>query len=367
MMAEPYPRRVLIIGPVPPPIGGDTVSTSNLLKSRYWNSAGFMVDHIDTSARGEVKLVEVKRSWKDMLRALRILSKLLVKLPRADILLLWANSSFICSLGIPVMNLARISGKPYMVKIFGAMLPERIDALGPRRRKTVVSLLGRARYLLPQTKLLADQLAARYSLAPERIVQFPNFLPDSYFAAMTESARFSGRCVFIGQIKSEKGVFDIIDSIRDRNDISCDFYGQPVERDTDRFMLELQRSPNCFYRGTLTRDEVMKILGGYDILLLPTTHPGEGYPAVILEAFAAGLPVISTRWMAIPELVEDGVRGLLVPPSSPGHISAAIDLLSNDEQLYSSIAKNAHSYVGRFSEKAVVGDILIGLVGESVG
>ncbi len=328
----------------------------------YWDTAGLEIDHIDTSAGGEVKLTEVKRSWKDIPRALSILAQLLVKLPGSDILLLWANSSFICSLGIPVMRITRIFRKPYMVKIFGAMLPERIDALGPNRRKTVLSLLGRARYVLPQTRFLADELAVRSGLDRERIVQFPNFLPDSYFTKAAPKEKFSGRCVFIGQIKSEKGVFDIIESIGGRKDVSCDFYGQHLERDAERFMLELKASPNCFYRGTLTRDEVMKVLERYDILLLPTTHPGEGYPAVILEAFAAGMPVISTKWMAIPELVEDGERGLLVPPSSPYHISAALDLLLKDQQLYSTLARNAYEYVGRFSEKAVVGDLLTGLV-----
>lgn len=265
------------------------------------------------------------------------------------------------------MNIARILGKPCIVKIFGAMLPERIDKLGHRRRKTVVSLLGRARYVLPQTKMLAKELTTRNGLDSKRIVQFPNFLPDFYFNLVKTKKRFSGRCIFVGQIKREKGVFDIIDSIRDRKNISCDFYGQHVERDTDRFMRELERCPACIYRGILARDEVMKIMGGYDVLLLPTTHPGEGYPAVILEAFAAGLPVIATDWKAIPELVEDGVRGLLVPPSSPDRITAALDLLAEDERLYASLAANAQEYVGRFSEKAIVGGLLFGLISDSIG
>ncbi len=314
-----------------------------------------------------MKLVDVKRSWRDPLRALRILGRLLVRLPRVDILLLWANSSFICSLGIPVMNLARMTGRPYIVKIFGAMLPERIDRLGPQRRKTVVSLLVKARYVLPQTRMLTEELVTRTGLDPERIVHFPNFLPDSYIVEGYTKKKFSGRCVFIGQIKSEKGVFDIIDSVRDREDISCDFYGQHVEKDMNRFLREMERCPNYRYAGVLARDEVMETLRRYDVLLLPTTHPGEGYPAVILEAFAAGVPVITTDWKSIPELVEDGERGILVPPSSPDRIAAALDLLAEDERLYASLATNAHEYVGRFSEKAVVGGFLVGLVSDSIG
>lgn len=359
--------KILLVAPLPPPIGGDTVSTIRLLESRYWKEAGFEIECLNTSPGEGVKTADVKRTMKDPVRGIRILWQLIKRLPGSDILLLWANSSFICSIGIVVMTMALIFRKPYIVKIFGAMLPERIEGLGPLRRKIVLSLLGRAHRLLPQTKMLAEDLVSRCGLDQGRIVHFPNFLPDSYFTGAAAKKRFTGRCVFIGQIKSEKGVFDIIDSIKGRKDLSCDFYGQHLEGDSDRFTSELSRSPNCTYRGILTLDEVMKILGGYDILLLPTTHPGEGYPAVILEAFAAGMPVIATQWRSIPELVEDGVRGLLVPPSSPGHITAALGLLLKDEILYSSLAENAHKYVGRFSEKAIVDDLLLDMVKTSVG
>ena len=358
--------RILLVAPLPPPIGGDTVSSARLLESECWDRAGFEIECINTSADRGVKLVAVKRSWRDPLRALRILCRLLMRLPRTDILLLWANSSFICSLGIPVMITARIMRKPYLVKIFGAMLPERIDGQGHIRRKIVKGLLGKARYILPQTKMLEKELVTRTGLDPERIVQFPNFLPASSFAEGYEKKRFSGECVFIGQIKSEKGVFDIIEALRGRDDLSCDFFGPVVERDRKRFLNETEASRNCRYAGMLAKDKIMETLVRYDVLLLPTKHEGEGYPAVILEAFAAGIPVITTDWKSIPELVKDGKRGILIPADSPDRLSAALDLLSGNEMLYASLAANAHEYVGRFSEEIIVGELLTGLVSDSI-
>ncbi len=358
--------RILLVAPLPPPIGGDTVSTTRLLKSRYWEDAGFEIDCINTSAGEGVKTDETKRTWKDPLRALRIMGQLITRLPHADIMLLWANSSFIVSLGIPVMRLARIMGKPFIVKPFGTMLADRIDGMGPAGRRTVVSLLRRAKYVLPQTKMHADELVTRSGLDPKRVVRFPNFLPDGSIIDSRQERRFSGRCIFVGQIKEEKGVFDIIAALNGRNDLSCDFYGQIFALDNKRFFDELSSSRNCHYKGTLEGEEVVDRIGRYDVLLLPTRHPGEGYPAAIIEAFAAGVPVIATQWKSIPELTGNGTRGILVPPSSPQRIAAALELLGKDKQLYDSLAEKAHEYVRDFSEANVIGKKLIGLVSDSI-
>ena len=48
-------------------------------------------------------------------------------------------------------------------------------------------------------------------------------------------------------------------------------------------------------------------------MILPTYHVGEGYPGIIIEAFSIGMPVISTYWNSIPELISHNKNGLLVP------------------------------------------------------
>ncbi len=358
--------KILLVAPLPPPIGGDTVSTTRLLESRYWKEAGYEIECINTSAGEGVKPAEVKRTWKDPFRALRIICQIMFKLPGAEIMLLWANSSFVVSLGIPVMRLTGLFRKPYIVKPFGTMLADRISELGPARRKTVVSLLDRSEYILPQTRMHADELVTHAGLDPERIVLFPNFLPDNAVADSRIGRKFSGRCVFIGQIKEEKGIFDIIEALKDSEGLSCDYYGQIIARDNERFFAEIGSCRQCQYRGTLSNEEIIDTLGRYDVLLLPTRHPGEGYPAVIIEAFAAGLPVIASDWKSLPELVEDGKRGIIVPISSPARISEALARLADDDDLYDSISKNVREYVKGFSEKAVVNDLLIGLVRRSI-
>jgi glycosyltransferase involved in cell wall biosynthesis len=80
-------------------------------------------------------------------------------------------------------------------------------------------------------------------------------------------------------------------------------------------------------------------LGDADLVVLPCVDDrqrgGEmgGIPVALMEAMAAGKPVISTRLSGIPELIDDGVSGVLVPPGDPAALAAAMAKLLDDRQM----------------------------------
>jgi glycosyltransferase involved in cell wall biosynthesis len=79
------------------------------------------------------------------------------------------------------------------------------------------------------------------------------------------------------------------------------------------------------------RSDVRDILARADVFVLSTTS--EGMPMTILEAMAAGLAVVASAVGGVPELVEDEVTGLLVPPHDPGALAAALRRLLDDADL----------------------------------
>jgi poly-gamma-glutamate synthesis protein (capsule biosynthesis protein) len=102
------------------------------------------------------------------------------------------------------------------------------------------------------------------------------------------------------------------------------------------------------YRGVVPPKEVTSVLSGYDALLLPTYHDGEGYPGVVLEAFGVGIPVICTRWRALPEIVDE-TCGLLVEPRDSESLLEAMTKLVSDPELHARLCKGAAARAERFS------------------
>jgi glycosyltransferase involved in cell wall biosynthesis len=92
------------------------------------------------------------------------------------------------------------------------------------------------------------------------------------------------------------------------------------------------------------RDDIPRILASIDALLLPSLF-GEGMPMVVLEAMATGRAVIATNSEGLSEAIEDGVNGLLVPPSDSGRLADAIRAVARSRTLRDALGAAARETV----------------------
>jgi glycosyltransferase involved in cell wall biosynthesis len=82
---------------------------------------------------------------------------------------------------------------------------------------------------------------------------------------------------------------------------------------------------------TGSRGDVRDLLAGFDVFALSSRQ--EGLPVAIMEAMAAGLPIAATAVGGLPEMIEDGRDGLLVPPDSPAALAAALARIAHEPGL----------------------------------
>ena len=105
------------------------------------------------------------------------------------------------------------------------------------------------------------------------------------------------------------------------------------------------------------RDDIPELLRTMDIFVLPSL--GEGISNTILEAMATGLPVVATQVGGNPELVENGVNGMLVPSSEPESLAAAVGWLVEHKQQADEMGQRGLSKVRqRFGWDRTVSDYL---------
>lgn len=155
----------------------------------------------------------------------------------------------------------------------------------------------------------------------ERLLVKPNFVPDP--------GVHRSRCdyhLYLGRLSPEKGVATLLTAHRPEHGRLVIVGDGP-----ERHALQSRAGPNVELVGPVEGDAVPALFAGARSLLLPS-RSYEGAPRVVLEAYAAGVPVVASRIGGLAELVEDGVSGLLVPPHDERAWAAALTRLNDDEE-----------------------------------
>lgn len=160
---------------------------------------------------------------------------------------------------------------------------------------------------------------------------------------------FEKKFVFISRVVPQKGITEIVEAAAILpEDYSVDIYGPIDDRHYENSVF---KNSNVNYKGMLRPDEIETTLSKYNVLLLPSYFEGEGYPGIIIESLAMGIPVITTHWKALPEVITDGYNGLLIPIKNPGALAKAMEHFSRSN--YSEYSRNAFESFEKFNSEIV--------------
>jgi len=142
-----------------------------------------------------------------------------------------------------------------------------------------------------------------------------------------------------GKLKGERDLVQALAILRDgAPDLKVSFLGYGAEN-LKSYCEELKVTNFIEFLGVVPMNERISFFQKADIFVLPTY--AEAMPMSVIEAMAAGLPVISTPVGGIPELIKDGVDGLLFPPGDVKALAEKISFLVNNKKIRIKIGKKA--------------------------
>ena len=170
------------------------------------------------------------------------------------------------------------------------------------------------------------------------------------------SDRDPNRAVCVASLSPKKGHAHLIDALallaERRPEIALELVGDGPER--ERIMRRARDrgvAERVCLLGARPSEDVRVTLAGARVFALPSVQlPSgrmEGIPVALMEAMASGVPVVATRLSGIPELVQDGVTGLLVEPHDHRGLAAAMVRVLEDDTLASELALRAREHVER--------------------
>ena len=331
--------RILLFGYQPPPYFGPSVTYQALMKSEFPHRLD--VTFVDITVADSIADLEHFRVTK--------LFKVFGVTLWACWLMLTRRFDFCCC---PVsvnrnaflkdavlLQLARCFRVPTVLYAHGNNLPDFHSRSSPAVKRLIDRTFRKAAGAI----VLGERLRFNFEawLPPERIFVVPTGIEP--LETVPEPSRRSSAVtvLYLGNLIREKGVFVLLDAAKivaaRRNDVRFVFGGAWFRAEDERlakeFVAQNRLEKVVEFAGPVTGAAKWQLVANADLLAFPSFYYYETMGLVLLEAMQAGLPVVATSRASIPEIIEDGVNGLLVEEQDAGDLAGKILKLAEDPAL----------------------------------
>ena len=351
----PRPK-VLILGKLPPPYMGPAIATGIILGSKLKDS--FELLHLNTkindkiSSMGKLDLGKVKRN-------IGIYSGLrkMIRRNRPDLVLIPISQTTMGFLkDAPFIYIASRGKQKVLLQLRGSNFLNWYNSSSFLTKWFIRRSLKRADGII----VLGDNL--RYLFAdfypPEKIYVVPN---GANYNIPECPPNPKLKALYLANLIPSKGIEDILMSLTvlsSENSEALELnafgaWGSPEFKSHCESLAQKSKTEITFNTSVSGEDKFRQYAEA-DLFIFTPREP-EGHPWVIVEAMAAGLPIISTDQGAIRESVEDGVNGFIVPHNNPQAIAEKVELLIQDEELRNKMGRNSREiYLRKFTEERMV-------------
>ena len=203
-------------------------------------------------------------------------------------------------------------------------------------KNTKVILLSN--YLYPDIKEYVQEKDVYYC---------PNGIPEIKSGVQNKSVKNDVvQLLFLSNLIESKGVFVLLEALSILKTKGVDFacnlvggIGDITEGSFNKKVSDLQLESQVNYLGKKFNEDKVAVFNSADIFIHPTFS--DCFPLVLLEASQFSLPIVSTFEGAIPEIIDEGINGFLVPKKDASELADKLEVLMKDERLRISMGNAA--------------------------
>ena len=252
----------------------------------------------------------------------------------------------------------------YIFIIINGYITTEIEKEKANKKNNILYALKNSKMIFVEIKSVKENLEKKYDLT--NVTLFENFKLDENYIKIdnfNKHRRKELRLVFLARVCKEKGIDFAVNEIKNLVNnglnITLDIYG-PIFKDSVKLIDDLKDNNYIKYRGIAKNEDVTKILKDYDIYVFPTKYKREGFPATLIDAYSAALPVIASDVCFNKELIADGKNGYIYNHNDKPEekFKEIVENLYNDNNKLKEISKNNYMLSQKYRASVVLNQFM---------
>lgn len=354
-------KNILLVGQTPPPFHGQAVATKLLFDHEWIDQKIYFLRMNFSQSETEVGRFSFRKVFHLFILIIKTVALLIRRFP---CVLYYPPAS---PHMVPVLRdiffliIVRPFSRGTVFHFHAGGLPEFVNSLN-----NPIRFFAKRAYLKPDLgiEISNSQVKEVDGFYAKKRIVIPNGLDVPAKKCEDKKAENEiKRILFVAGLRRTKGVLDLIETAQKLKEMKLDFIMDVVglwqESETEKlFHAELSKhnlKDNILIHGKLIGQDKWDLYNSATLFFFPSYYESENFPLVLIEAMAFGLPIVSTKWRGITEMVDQGDSGFLCEVGKCDEFAEAIRSLFVDQDLHDKMSKSARSlYENNYTQNGFI-------------